>query len=179
MYPGDPDILKGLKADDQAALRHLFDLYFSDLVLLSARMVVNAGVAEEIVEDVFIQVWHNRYKLELTGTFKGYLYSSVKNRSVNYLKSKYGRMRFEDLDGIADSSTEPAPDIEMQVKELEASIQQAIEKLPPRCRTIFVLSRNAGFTTEEISRDLGISRKTVQAQIAIAMDKIHKHLHTF
>lgn len=179
MYPSDHDILKGLRTGDQAALKHLFELYFRDLVVLSARMVVNIGVAEEIVEDVFIQLWGKRDNLKLTDTFRSYLFTSVKNRSINYLKSKYGRIHFEDLDSVAGNSPEASPETEMQVKELEAAIQQAIEKLPPRCRTIFSLSRNGGYTTAEISKQLRISKKTVQAQISIAMTKIRSSLHSF
>ena len=176
MHSVDRHILDGIKAGDQAALKQLFDLYFRDLVIFSAKMVVNTGVAEEIVEDVYIRIWQTRDKLELTGSFKSYLFASVKNRCINYLKSTYGKMRFEDLDGASQMMTGTGQDLELQGKELEVAIIKAVEYLPTKCRIIFSLSRNAGLTTAEISAQLGISKKTVQAQIAIAIRKIRKQL---
>jgi RNA polymerase sigma-70 factor (ECF subfamily) len=70
----------------------------------------------------------------------------------------------------------PGQDSELQGRELGEAIAKAIESLPPACRVIFSLSRNAGFTTAEISEQLGISKKTVQAQIAIAIRKIREQL---
>jgi RNA polymerase sigma-70 factor (ECF subfamily) len=176
MQAADRHILDGIKAGDQASLRKLFDLYFRDLVLFSARMVVNAGVAEEIVEDVFIRIWQTREELELRESFKSYLFASVKNRSINYLNSTYGKMRFEELESASHMISGPGQDLELQGKELGEAIAKAVENLPPGCRVIFSLSRNAGFTSSEISEQLGISKKTVQAQIAIAIRKIREQL---
>ncbi len=176
MHSVDRHILDGLKAGDQAALKQLFDLYFTDLVRFSARMVVNAGVAEEIVEDVYIRIWQTRNEMRLRDSFKSYLFASVKNRSINYLKSSYGKMRFEELESASDLMSGSGQDLELEGKELGECIQKAIENLPPGCRIVFNLSRNAGLTTTEISEKLGISKKTVQAQIAIAIRKIREQL---
>jgi RNA polymerase sigma-70 factor (ECF subfamily) len=139
-------------------------------------MVVNTGVAEEMVEDVFIRIWQNREELDLRDSFKSYLFASVKNRSINYLKSKYGKMRFEDLENASHLISGPGQDSELQAKELGEAVAIAIENLPLKCRVIFSLSRNADFTIAEISEQLGISKKTVQAQITIALRKIRDQL---
>jgi len=176
MHSTERNILKGIRAGDQAALRKLFDLYYRDLVIFSAKMVVNTAVAEEMVEDVFIRIWQNREELDLSVSFKSYLFASVKNRSINYLKSKYGKMRFEDLEHASHLMSGPVQDTELQAKELGEAVAMAIENLPPKCRIIFHLSRNAEFTTAQISEHLGISKKTVQAQISIALRKIRDQL---
>ena len=176
MHSTERNILNGIRAGDQAALRKLFDLYFSNLVIFSAKMVVNRGVAEELVEDVFIRIWQNREDLDLSVSLKSYLFTSVKNRSVNYLKSKYGKMHFEDLEKATHLVSGQGQDAELQAKELREAVAIAIENLPPKCRIIFHLSRNAEFTTAEISEQLGISKKTVQAQISIALRKIRDQL---
>jgi len=176
MHDADRHILDGIRAGDQASLRTLFDLYFGDLVRFSARMVANSGVAEEIVEDVFIRIWQTREEMDLRESFKSYLFASVKNRSINYLKSAYGKMRFEELESASHMISGHGQDSELQGKELGEAIAKAIGNLPPGCGIIFSLSRNAGFTTAEISEQLGISKKTVQAQIAIAIRKIREQL---
>lgn len=177
MSLSDQELASGIKRGDEHSLKHLFDLYFHDLVVFSLKMVINTGVAEEIVEDVFIGLWNNRESFVLERDFKSYLFSAVRNRSLNYLKSKYGRMRFDDLDQLSLLTSPSTADSNLQLEELRQHIQGAIEKLPPKCRIIFSLSRNAGLSMQEIARQLGISIKTVQAQIAIAIKKIKANLH--
>ena len=170
-HPGD-DIMDRLRGDDQNGLRDLFDAYYRQLVRYSMKLVINQAVAEELVQDVFIRIWENRHTIRLTGSIKAYLYAAVKNRSLNHLKSKYNRMVFVDLDAAETASTSRPAEDDVILGELREAINRAVHSLPPRCRIIFNLSRNAGMSAEEIARHLGISRKTVHAQIAIALGKI-------
>lgn len=176
MNYSDQELSGMLRQGDQEALKYLFDLYYRDLVIHAMKMVVNLGVAEELVEDVFIRLWENRNSFILEKTFGSYLFTSVKNRSINYLKSSHGRIRFDNLDQIGEMRSNLPADGEILLGELKQEIWIAIEKLPPKCRIIFNLSRNAGMNTEEIARHMGISKKTVHAQIAIAIRKIKTQL---
>ncbi len=178
MHEADNSITDKLRQGDQSALKHLFDVYYADLVIHSVKMVRIKSVAEEIVQDVFIEIWKNRHKIALRKSVEGYLFTSVKNRSINYLKSKYARIRFEDLDGIDRKPLQHTGEDEMSLKEIRSAIREAIELLPPRCKIIFSLSRNSGLTNNEIAGHLGISKKTVQSQIAIAIKKIRAYLET-
>jgi len=176
MHDSDKDIIDRLRKGDQSALKYLFDVYYRDLVIYAMKLVVNRGVAEEIVQDLFIRLWKNRSRLTLQKSLHAYLLTAVRNRSVNFIKSRYGRTRFEDLDGIDQYSNTGAADTNVNVRELREAIQSAIRLLPPKCRIIFRLSRNAGMTVDEIAAQLGISRKTVRTQVSIAIRKIRAHL---
>ncbi|MFC2113054.1 RNA polymerase sigma-70 factor [Bacteroidota bacterium] len=165
-----------LREGDEGSLKNLFDAYYKDLVIHSMKMVINLGVAEEIVQDVFIQLWNNRHIFILKKTFRNYLFTSVKNRSINYLKSKYGKLRFDDLDLVIPPQSHNSPDEKILLDEMREEIKNAIGELPPKCRIIFNLSRNAGMSTDEIAAHLGLSKKTIQAQITIAVGKIKAHL---
>jgi len=172
----DRDISENLRKGEQDTLKYLHDLHFKNLVVHSMKMVVNMGVAEEIVQDVFIHLWNIRHTLTLIRDFRSYLFTAVKNRSVNYLKSTYGRTRFDDLDQVAPLHTGASADGTLELNELRQAIHSAVNHLPSKCRVIFNLSRNAGLSAGEIALELGISKKTVHAQLAIAMRKIRKSL---
>lgn len=176
MNDTDRDIVDRLQQGDQSALKHLFDTYYRELVVYSMKIVINRGVAEETVQDLFIQLWKNRHRFTLQKSLHAYLLTAVRNRSINFIKSRYGRSRFENLDGIDQISNAETADANVNVSELREAIHSAILLLPPKCKIIFSLSRNAGLTVDEISVQLGISKKTVRAQISIAMGKIRAHL---
>lgn len=172
----DREIVEKLKSGDQVALKYLFDSFYKELVIHSIKIVANKGVAEEAVQDVFIQLWKNRENFSLEKSFHSYLFTAVKNRSLNYLKSRYGKIRFDDLDLIKQVSYGQTADEGLVIDELREKIQASIDLLPPKCKVIFTLSRNSELTTTEIANHLGLSKKTVQAQISIALRKIKDQL---
>ena len=176
MPHSDQDIVHKLYNGDQSALKYLFDEYYNDLVIHALKIVVNKGVAEEIVQDVLIQLWKNRVGFILQKTFHAYLFTAVRNRSINFLKSKYGRTRFEELDRIDQYQMTHSADEQMNIRELRQAIHGAIQLLPPKCKLIFHLSRNADLSVDEIAFQLDLSKKTVQTQISIAIKKIRAHL---
>lgn len=177
MSYSDHDIVGRLHAGDQSSLRYLFEEYYKELVIHAMKFVINQGVAEEIVQDVFIRLWENRVSFRLQKSFRSYLFTAVKNRSLNFLKSRYGRIRFEELDQNSQIPFSESADRDLNLAELQEEVRSAVHSLPPKCRTIFNLSRNSGLTTREIAGQLGLSVKTVQAQISIALKKIKAHLN--
>lgn len=176
MSDTDREIVEKIRNGDQRALQSLFDSYYNDLVVHALKMVINRGVAEDTVQEVFIRLWKNRDTFILEKTFQSYLFAAVRNRSINYLKSRYGRIRFEELDQIGPVLNDHTADGELAFSEVREAIQAAVNLLPPKCRIVFNLSRNAGFTSDEIAGSLGLSRRTVQTQISIAIKKIKDHL---
>jgi RNA polymerase sigma-70 factor (ECF subfamily) len=176
MPPGHNNIIARLKKDDLKTLRYLFDQYYKDLVRLSMKFVMNKVIAEEIVQDVFIRIWNNRNNIIIGKSFEAYLFTSVKNGSINYVRSKYARIRFTTLDDSAWLPVYETAEDDIITGELKKTIRRAIHSLPQKCKIIFNLSRNAGLSDREIAEQLNISVKTVQTQIGIAIRKIKKHL---
>lgn len=158
---------------DQRAYQELYKLFFERLYRFALSMVRTAEPAEEIVSDVFIKVWQLRAKLDTIDRLPVYLYVSVKNLSLNYLSKKAGEIitYFEDYEpGIP--SVDHDPEQLFITSEMVKRIEQAIEGLPPRCRMVFTLIREDGLKYREAAAVLGISVKTVEAQVAIALKKI-------
>lgn len=127
--------------------------------------------ADEIVNDTFLAVWEKKDQLILDDTLKSYLYTIVKNKSLNWLKKR--KVELTELDAnfdLADSNTS-AIEI-LQAKETEAAIYELIEKLPNKCKQIFVLSRKEQMSNKEIAILLELSEKTIENQITIAIKMI-------
>ena len=132
--------------------------------------------AENIVQDVFVKIWTNREKLFIQSSPKAYLYKAVKNKSINYLKSKYANIHFEEENAIFNIADFFTPEHEYEIKELKNSIDTAKKKLPDKCYHIFSLSRYSSLSNKQIAQQLNISEKTVENQITIALKKIKSFL---
>ncbi len=176
MSYSENEIIYQLNQGDQKILKHLFNVYFRDLMFYSLKFVMKDEIAEEIVQDVFIQIWKKKDDLQIVKSIEAYLYTSVKNRSINYLKSKYARIHFADLDTIKKTPLNYTTENDITTMEMKEAIHAAIHSLPSKCKIVFNLSRNAGLSNDEIAGKLNISKKTVQTQIGIAIKKIKEHL---
>lgn len=137
--------------------------------------VKNQDDASEIVNDAFIALWEKRNQLALDDSIKSYLYTIVKNKSINFLKKK--RMVFEETD-VLTSIVNKNPNIQEQLegKEMEHLIFKTIDKLPRKCKQIFILSRKEQLSNKEIGEIMGITPKTVENQITIAIKSIKQSI---
>ena len=168
----DGSLLKKIKQNDQVAFKKIFDCYFDHLYRYSLSFVVKPEIAEEIVQDAFMFLWNKRGSIEIKYSLKSYLLAIVRNDSLDYLKSHYKRSVIQD-------ETEPfiipdhlTPFDKLHTAQLQELIDKAMYQLPEKCAVVFGLSRNNEFSYKEISEHLGISVKTVENQIGIALKKI-------
>lgn len=168
-----------LSGNGDKFLKHLFDKYYLELCRLSFKYVGRTDISEDIVQDVFINIWKKRYTLNYTGNIKPCLITSVINTSINYIQSKFARQDILEESYIKERSSGFDQHDELVSRELEKLVKIAIEQLPDKCRAIFILSRFSGMTYKEIADKLSISIKTVEVQISIALKKILQHLAKF
>lgn len=160
-------------------LKHLFDRYYAELCKLSFKYVGRSDIAEDLVQDVFINIWNKRFSLNCKGNIKPYLTKSVVNTSINYIQSKFARKIIVEKRNIKDEDSIYSQHDEMAGKELSQLLKVAIEQLPDKCRTIFLMSRFSNLSYKEIAGELNISTKTVEAQIRIALQKIYQFLSKY
>lgn len=164
---------------DQTAFELLFRYYYPGLVIFASNIIVNRDEAEEIVQDFFVRLWENRATIKTGNTIKSYLFTSVKNRSINYLKSNQVKQHVVDeLKKQMETEMRYNPDIYVDT-ELQQRLKKAFEKLPPRTAEIFTLSRFKGFTNDEIAEDLGLSKRTVETQVSNALKILRKELKAY
>ena len=159
--------------DDQHAYKELFITLHPYLFPFARAIVKAKEPAEEIVSDVFIKVWEKRKELEKIDNLKVYLYVSTRNIAYNYL-DKQKRSATHSIDDFQAEFTSVYFDPEqlLVTADMLALIQKAIDQLPPKCKVIFKLAKEDGLRYKEIAEILGISVKTVENQLAIALDKI-------
>jgi RNA polymerase sigma-70 factor (ECF subfamily) len=168
----DDELLLQLKEGNVKSFEILFYRYYEKLCQYSFSFVHSKEVAEEIVSGMFTHIWEKRKELVVVTSTNSYLYAAVKNASLNYLKSQFARHPFLSQENQNLNRMALSPAEEFTYQELETIIGQGINLLPEKCRIIFTLSRQAGLTYEEIATQLGISPKTVKAQMGIALHKL-------
>ncbi|PSK90800.1 RNA polymerase sigma factor [Taibaiella chishuiensis] len=173
----DSDLFKLLKSDDQKALSALYYRYWDKLFIIATHQLSNPEIAEECVHDIFISLWNKRHELELKYTLATYLAVSVKYVVIRQ-RSNIHRAKYH-LDQSANETAEslsPSADHLILEKELFATIEAAIEKLPEKCRIVFRLAKQQGKTHKQISAELGIAEKTIEAHLSKAMKDLRSNL---
>lgn len=160
--------------DDPVAYKELFLLYQPRLVHFSCTITHAKEPAEEIVSDVFLKIWLNRKSLHEIQNLHLYLYISTKNASINYVLQQKKKSFFSLDETVVElRSIYYDPEQLLITAEMLQRIRQAIQQLPPKCRLIFKLVKEDGLKYREVAELLHLSVKTIEAQMAIALRKIH------
>lgn len=168
-----------VKAGNKESFNKLFEDYYVNLCRFAYTYVRDSDIAEEIVQETFITIWEKRRYLEITTSIRSFLYSSVKNRSLNHIRNEKTRIDHEN-EFAREQSAKVAQLINLcEREELSQLIDQAINELPGQCKTIFELSRNENLTYNEIAQQLNISPKTVENQMSIALKKLRHKLSPY
>jgi RNA polymerase sigma-70 factor (ECF subfamily) len=156
----------------------LVESYYARLCDFSFFVVHSKELAEEVVDDVFMKVWDRVDEVYHIENIAAYLFRAVKNTSLNYLESKYRHPVdfFDNLSEVSVSVEVKTPEEEMISEELGAAVSSAIQALPEKCKLIFLLAKENGLKYREIADILGLSEKTVENQISIALKKISEQL---
>jgi RNA polymerase sigma-19 factor, ECF subfamily len=168
---------------DEKAFEKLYNEYYESLCHFAQRFVCDLDTSREIVQDVFVRIWEKRSTLLGEDSLKSYLYKSVRNKCLDYLKHskveyEFEKMRIrEDQDsGSGSFSTEDHPLSGLITEELRNAIRCAIGNLPEKCKEIFELSRFEGLKYREIAEELKISVKTVETQMYRAIKSLKEQL---
>lgn len=164
----------------------LFKTYYNDLLFYAKRFVCDKDIAEDIVQDTFLNIWKNRKKIHPGGNIKAYLFKSVYNNCLNFLKHKSVRQNFQESEKAASHANEQ--DLHKLLKyrrksllqkEAEEQLKKAIDKLPEKRRRIFILSRKFGMKNREIAEYTQVSIKLVERQLSLAVSAIRAELDSF
>jgi RNA polymerase sigma-70 factor, ECF subfamily len=172
----DHILFRQMKESDEKAFEALFRTYYPHLCNYATRMLNNASVAEEIVQELFVRLWEKRRVTEIETSVKNYLFRAVKNHCLNYIK--HSNVKTEYCRKIAAEIHWAEEDFSTQT-ELLQTIKESIDSLPEKRREIFRLSREEGLKYREIAEKLSISIKTVETQMGLAIKTLREKLHDF
>lgn len=158
----------------------MFRAYYQQLAAFAYQYVESHETAEEIVQDVFTNVWSKSGQIEIRTAVKSYLYGAVRNACLNYIKHKKIERRYEEQEMLKPEGYET--DF-LELDELKTEIDAALDQLPEKCRQIFEMSRFEEKKYKEIAEELGLSIKTVENQVGRALKvmrtALSRHLPSF
>ncbi len=165
----DEQLLNRIKQNDEVALELLFRRYFKNLCFFANRLLMEHQLAEEVVSDIFLNIWLKRGQIKINSSFKAYLYKAVKNQSINYLQKRkinIESLEVVDKEGLVSSLS---PEHFLRYNQLDEEIKSLIKELPEKRRLIFRMNRIDGLSYSEIAEILEISINTVQNQMVNAV----------
>jgi RNA polymerase sigma-70 factor, ECF subfamily len=171
----DQELLERLRRGDERAFDTIFRAWYAPLVRYVESMLRVRADAEEIAQEVLLELWRRRERLAEQGSVQAYLFQSARNRALNHVRHE----RVEQRAAPYLSRSEGAParaDQEVVEDEIADAIVAAVASLPPRCREVFELSRVHGLKQTEIATALGVTVKAVEAQMARALKTMREQL---
>lgn len=177
MLEKDTDIIlfHSLKAGNEEALDLLFKKYYAPLCQYAQVFLADTASCEDVISELFADIWIKKKELHITKSFKSYVYRSAKNAALIYLRKK--RINTIRLEDVKEYTIDTGQCINSKYSEehTRLNIQKIMERIPPRSREVFVLHRFEGMKYKEIAEFLGISVKTVENHMGKALKTLHQH----
>jgi RNA polymerase sigma-70 factor (ECF subfamily) len=167
-FSNDEVLVKHLRKGDEFAFTYLVDKYHHLLCVFATSLTRDKHQSEDIVQNVFFNIWKKRKDLKDDFNIKNFLFRSVRNEFIDQYRKKKSKTALENIyytnarDKVIEEKATDSSDHMMKI------VKQEIEHLPPKCKEIFMLSKQENLTNVEISEYLRISIKTVEAQITKA-----------
>jgi len=165
----DEELFKQIRNNNSNALKLLFTRYYENLCYFAFSFVKDQQISKEVVSDIFINIWEKRKKIIITNKVKTYLYTAVKNQSLNYLRKN--RIQFESLDAVDRIMLKmnAGADDQLNYEELKNLIDHLIDQLPEKRKLIFQMNKFDELSYQEIANILSISISTVRNQMMKAV----------
>ena len=174
-------LLARLKKGDQSAFKELFDQHYSLLCAIAYHYVKDAAVSETLAEDALLSVWDKFEELTFTTSLKAYLMRTVRNKSIDYLRSSKIEESHINIDDVSNHCFLPDEELfeKYVLAELEQKIEAAINNLPEECRNVFIMSRYDDRSYQEIADYLNISINTVKYHMKHALNLLREELKDY
>jgi len=163
---------------DQQLFEQLFNEYFVQLTNFAKSYVRDEDAAKELAQDAFINLWQKKDEIDKEKSIKSYLFTTVRNRSLNYIRDNK-KYKSEFLDIELEKSNDFFEGDILTSKELQERITASINSLPDKCRRVFEMSRFEDLKYKEIAEELNISIKTVENQMGKALKVLRKDLKEY
>jgi RNA polymerase sigma-70 factor (ECF subfamily) len=180
VMPDNTRLHELLQEDEQAFMETLFKSFFPLVCKTIYRLVLDTATAEDLAQEVFIRIWNRRGALQDV-YFKAYLHRAAINMALDHLDKhkRQGKHLSIEENVIQLPASSGSAESSHHLKQTSAHIQQAIDRLPEKCREIFILSRFEEMTYREIAATLNISVKTVENQMITALKKLRVSLQDY
>ncbi|WP_120275153.1 RNA polymerase sigma-70 factor [Mangrovibacterium diazotrophicum] len=170
-------IIQRMIEGDKRAFKYFFDKYYRELCNFVNIYLKDEMLAEEVVQDIFVYFWENKQKIKIHSSVKAYLFGASKYKSLNVLRSQKDNLVWFDAIEASESYIDEIPMEQFSgIEEFRQILNDAILQLPEKCREIFLLSKKQELSNKQIAEQLGVSVKTVENQMTIALKKLRSCL---
>lgn len=171
----DIELLQALKQGCQLAFDKVYETYSKPLYIYLYDKLKDAGVCQDIIQDLFITLWEKRETIEINTSLKAYLYQSARYKIVDlYRKQAQYQKYLTQLGDFIDINQYDVVDVLHHRKKLE-DVMQTVNRLPLRMKEIFILSRFENQSVKEISAKLNLSQQTIKNQLSKALNTLRTH----
>jgi RNA polymerase sigma-70 factor (ECF subfamily) len=169
----DSRLIALLREGDPLSFEILFQKYYVRFYNFVFNLTKNSQAAEDIIQNVFMKIWINRASLRPDQSIHNYIYVLSKREMLNHIRDRKAYVQVERL-VMAEQPSEEVTDQSMSLKELDESIRRFIADMPEQRRKVFLLSRYRGLTNKEIAEMMGLSVRTVDRHINLALTSLKK-----
>ena len=182
----DNILLTRLKQNDEQAFEELFRKYFPVLHEYANFYTRDSRLSEDIVQDIFFRIWESRVSLVITTSFKAYLYRSVHNSCIQYLRHQAVKNKHDALSQIKLEEATAMNRLffesglqKLFENEIEALINSALNEMPEKSREIYLLSRHSHLKNAEIAVKMELTEKAVEYHITKALSMVRRFLKDY
>ena len=172
----DLELLDQLGQGNDQVFTEIFDRYWKPMLSVAVNKTGDFDEAEEIVQGVFVSLWKRRRALVVTSGLNHYLAASVKYQVMKVLAERRKRLALEVYEQNIQLTSDDSAHRYLDFEELQSQLSELVSSLPDKCRIVYQLSRETGYSHKEIAAEMGISEKTVEEHIRRALRAIRKGL---
>lgn len=173
----DKKTLEALRNGDHASFEVVFVAYFNKIKVFINGYLKSETDAEELAEDLFVNLWINRQSIDTAKSFDSYLHIIARNSAINFLKHKF--VHFSYVNNLQKEEYGASSEEELIAKELGLLIDDVVDKMPEQRKQIYILSRNKGLTNTEIAAQQQTTKRTVESQLSLALKEIRQAITSF
>lgn len=168
-----------LRLDDRSVIDEIYKMYHAKLFRFSLSYLKNEDDAYDIVQEVFIKLWENRLSLKHDMNFDAFLLTIAKNSVLSHFRKKASERKYIESFLYKEEQSDQKIEADVDYDILKKRYENLIEKLPPKRKEVFVLSREKGLSNKEIAKEKGISEKTVEDHLTKSLFFFKQHFEKF
>ena len=172
------EIILQLRDGSHSAYEKIFVAYYGKIKYFINGFIKSEETAQELAQDIFLKLWERRESIDPEKSLGYFMYTMARNATFNFLKHKLVHSTYVSRFS-AGEHLELSTEEKVYANEIGLIVAMAVKKMPSQRRKIYELSRHEGLTNDEIATKLGLSKKTVENQLSIALKELKKVISVF